>query len=307
MKGSYAATVTDGVDIFSGELQNILPLLNVQGRGEASYSVSLPLRNQRWQSVRTGQTEIPNPYHVVGHYQAKLGWTNASGIGGEARLSSFTRGGLGDGGYGETGTIKVQTNRLGSISFDPMVATTIRFSSNDGSVISFRDATDGQPLDAEARGCRNSYIWPNPPPIPQACSRGRVFHSINGENATFVADQDIYDLLVYDTLGYEISNARSATGTLFLSNGTKIVFENVLFTNQNFPEVASNVPMMTKVIDRNGNYLSFEYNTFANVLPGYTLLKTIRDSLNREVTFAYGDYTQPTYFDEIIYKGFGVH
>jgi hypothetical protein len=60
---------------------------------------------------------------------------------------------------------------------------------------------------------------------------------------------------------------------------------------------------ITKITDRNGNYLTAEYIT----QPGYTLnfLKKLTDSLNREISINYGDTTQPSYFDEIVYKGFG--
>jgi hypothetical protein len=48
LQGSHASTVDDGVDIFSGKLEQIIPLTALQGRGETSEGLFLPLRNSEW-------------------------------------------------------------------------------------------------------------------------------------------------------------------------------------------------------------------------------------------------------------------
>ena len=62
-------------------------------------------------------------------------------------------------------------------------------------------------------------------------------------------------------------------------------------------------PKSVGLEDRNGNYLDFEYSSSAT--PGYNFLTKITDSLKREVLISYGDQNQGTFYDDIIYRGFG--
>ena len=196
LKGSYTGAVTDGVDIFSGRLENSLPLITVHGRGEVAQGLNLPLRNLEWSVVQTDVSEQPNPYQVYYDYAARLAPRTYWGVEGTVSLLSLSRGG-----YGVVGKVRAETKRLGTLVWDPVVVTTITFTGNDGSIINFRDdLTDGQPLDANIRGC-NIAPWIPPGPLPAACSRGRVFHSTNGENATFVASADVNDQLSYGIMG----------------------------------------------------------------------------------------------------------
>jgi RHS repeat-associated protein len=274
LKGSYATSVTDGVDVFSGKLEQVLPLIKIQGRGEMSQGLFLPLRNSEWRVMDIQSVQGNDRTY----YYYKADQTNY--------VDNFARAG-----YTTLGKLEVETKFTGWFFMETPSLTVLKFTSNDGSIMDFRDVlTNGQPYEARSRGCvLSGYQVPNPPP---ACSRGRVFRSTDGSNATFVADADIYDMIFYDMFGNPspYSSQNNIAGTLFLSNGTRIRIEN------NFNKI-------TKITDRNGNYMNIEYVTE----PGYTyfFLKKITDSLNREITINYGDSTQPSYFDEIVYKGFG--
>lgn len=277
MAGSIAESKADGVNIFSGELEQSIPLLSIKGRGEVGHNLLLPIRNIKWNVVLAFTDNVSYPDRYIEKYYAGLDGASTPPYYRPAYPSMFSRGG-----YGLAGKIQSQTVRLGVYAFDPTVNTTVTFTSNDGSIIEFRDAaTDGQPLDATARGCYSYLAYP--PPIPAACSRGRVFNSTKGENATFVADTDIYDYLNYDFLGNQLPSGSSPSGTLFLGNGTRMIFST---------------GFETRTTDRNGNSITFEYD--ANYM-----VSKITDSLNRDITINYGDWSQPSYFDEIVYKGFG--
>lgn len=289
LAGTYAPSVNDGVDVFSGKLQNMMPLVDVKGRGEAKVGLYFPLRNLDWVANKWLTTDPGSPPgSYIDHYQAKLAPTNYYGVESSVSLMSLTRGG-----YGLVGKIKAITTRLGNLSWSPVVVTTIEFVSNDGTVMELRDVgTDGQPLDAVARGCYSYQI--SPPPIPAACSRGRVFRSTKGENATFVADSDIYDYLNYDLLGNPIPSGSAPSGTLFFNNGTRVTFGTALIDIDGY-----NVKL-SRIKDRNGNYIDLEYSTDA-----FPRLTKIVDSLKREVTIAYGDSSQASFYDSIQYRGFG--
>ncbi|MDX6500664.1 MAG: hypothetical protein QOG23_3924 [Blastocatellia bacterium] len=274
LKGSFTTSETDGVDVFSGELEQILPLITLGGRGEIKQGLYLPLRNTQWRVMELFSST--NNDRTYQYYKADQ--TNY--------VNNYPRAG-----YSTLGKLEVETKFTGSYFMETPSVTEIRFTSNSGSIITFRDVlTNGQPYDSRSRGCVLS-AYQQPPSPPPACSRGRVFRAIDGSNALFVADADVYDMIWYDFFGNLSSGIRNnIAGTLFLSNGTRIRVEN------NFNNI-------TRITDRNGNYMSFEYVTEA----GYTqyFLKRVTDSLNREVTIVYGDTTQPSYFDEIVYKGFG--
>jgi hypothetical protein len=55
LQGSTASSVADGVDVFSGKLEQILPLLNVKGRGEIGQGLYLPLRNTEWKVFQASE------------------------------------------------------------------------------------------------------------------------------------------------------------------------------------------------------------------------------------------------------------
>jgi RHS repeat-associated protein len=263
LEGTEAPSVSDGVDVFSGKLEQILPLLSAMGRGEVKQGLYLPLRNFQWKVAETNSVQSDD--RVYKYYRID---------------QAFYGMGPSRGGYARVGRLEVETKFTGWFLFETPSVTEVRFTTNSGTIIHFRDVlTNGQPYDSRSRGCIPSGIQPPPDP-PEACSRGRVFRATDGSNATFVADADIYEFSAHDNV----------SGTLFMNNGTRIRIEN-------------NLNNISRVTDRNGNYMKFEYITEQ----GYTYfyLRKITDSLNREITIVYGDTSQASFYDEIIYKGFG--
>jgi RHS repeat-associated protein len=110
-----------------------------------------------------------------------------------------------------------------------------------------------------------------------SANRGKIFTTADGQSATFISDDDIYDSI----------NPGSPTqfgpyGYLKLKDGTVYRIDEGL---------------VTWMRDRNGNKLSFTYTSFA--------LTTITDSLNRQITIEYG-VMDPTYgyCNRIHYTGY---
>jgi hypothetical protein len=236
LQGKEAASVTEGVDVFSGTLEQILPLMKIQGRGEANVGLYLPLRNSQWKVMEGNSIQDGN--RVYKNY-----WPNQTNIGNTFRA-----------GYVTLGKLQVETKFPGGMLWETPSVTEVRFTSNNGAIIHFRDVlTNGQPYESQSRGCVVILgFHPNPEP---ACSRGRVFRAIDGSNALFVADAEIYDAIGTDTWGNTIPSAlqNAPAGTLFLSDGTRMRIEG-------------NNPNITRITDRNGNVVKFEYITE----PGYT-------------------------------------
>jgi YD repeat-containing protein len=143
--------------------------------------------------------------------------------------------------------------------------TRLTFTAPDGTEYELRDQlSGGQP--ASNAGC--NYL--NPP------SRGTVFITADGSAATFVSDTTIYDQPISPNPG-EIY----PSGYLLLSDGTRYRIDS---------------GVVSWVRDRNGNKLTFTYDSFNRV-------STITDSLKRQVTITYN--TGPGTSDQISYKGFG--
>jgi len=105
--------------------------------------------------------------------------------------------------------------------------------------------------------------------------RGRVFVSHDGAFLTFVSNTDIFDVSaqVYSD---------GISGYLYFPDGTRY-------------EISDG--KVTKIRDRNGNLISFAYDSFKRVT-------TVTDSLNRQITISYANMSS-VFYDQISYKGFG--
>jgi YD repeat-containing protein len=102
---------------------------------------------------------------------------------------------------------------------------------------------------------------------------------------TFISDADIYDPTTDQHF--------SPTGWLLMADGTRYRLGET--------DGVTRAGLVTKIIDRNGNLMTFTYDDFGRVT-------TITDSLNRQVTFTYDleSPNRPRYqYDWISYKGFG--
>ncbi len=152
-------------------------------------------------------------------------------------------------------------------SFPSQTLTRFTFVMPDGTEYELRDVlTDGRPYYVG--------VCPN-----NGTSRGRVFRTADGTSATFISDDAVVDTpFIY-------SGIIGAAGYLFLKDGTRYRIDG---------------GTVTWVSDRNGNKLSFEYNSVYGVT-------SIKDSLNREITIDYlvDDGAPYGLCDRITYRGFG--
>ena len=152
--------------------------------------------------------------------------------------------------------------------------TRLSFTAPDGTETEFRDLNGGG--DAQTGVCP-SYTGND----PNGFNRGRVFVSVDGSGATFIASSNIYDPVGTNTSPESLD----ISGWLLLRDGTRYLIGNGL---------------VSLIQDRNGNQISFTYD-------GNLRVSTLTDSLNRQVTIAYDVAEGGQYgtCDKITYKGFG--
>ena len=144
--------------------------------------------------------------------------------------------------------------------------TRLTFIAPDGTEFELRDQlTGGQPQDV-----------PQCPSV--GFSRGTVFTTADGTAATFISDSNVFDSV-------NSPGGSPLSGYLMTRDGTRYRIDGGL---------------VTWLRDRNGNKLSFTYDTYSRVT-------TVTDSLNRQVTIAYdvNDVAPYGLCDKITYKGFG--
>jgi YD repeat-containing protein len=149
--------------------------------------------------------------------------------------------------------------------------TRLTFTAPDGTEYDLRDtATGGQATNVPS---------PGPGCQPLNTNRGKVFVTADGSAATFVSDADIYDAAAVVNGGGD--GLIYPSGHLMLRDGTRYRVDGGL---------------VRWMRDRNGNLISFDYDTSGRVT-------TITDSLGRQATVSYAVPGVP--YDQINFNGFG--
>jgi RHS repeat-associated protein len=260
--GSYALSGLDNVNLYNGNLDFQLPLLGISGRGEAQMNLLLSLNLKGWRVLHTNPSGIHDNYKPI----AATAWWSGNIAGG-----SYGPGKL-EGRQSGTGFTDCSSYPGGNTNAFGATITRLTFLEPDGSEHELIDQlTGGQPLGS----------YPNLCSSVTGASRGTVFISHQGEAITFISDPD---KIIYDrnTPG---GSTLYPSGYLMLRNGTRYRVDN---------------GTVTWLRDRNGNKMTFTYDTSLNVT-------VLTDSLNRQVTIAYNfaDVAPYGVCDRITFKGFG--
>jgi RHS repeat-associated protein len=249
--GSYALSDFENVNPYNGNLNFHLPLISLAGRGVATSSI-LRIDSKSWRVKHVATTDA-NGFPVDVYTPVANPWTPGAGYG-AGKMIGRRSGLYPDQTCGATRYIYQQT------------LTRLTFIAADGTEYEFRDdLTRGQPA-----------------PVTNPCAttgapRGTVFVTADGNAATFISDDPIYDRL--SSMGG--GGVPYVSGYLMLRDGVRYRIDN---------------GSVSWIRDRNGNKLFF----------GYTdgRVTSITDSLNRQVTYTYADFGN-TFYDQITFKGFG--
>ena len=251
---TYERDKIETVNLANRSLSLYIPLVNIGGRGSASVTIALAYNSKVWTAHHDVEEGNPDPqfgYPAVDHWSAAYDGDFAgqpNGIGAGWRVSGVP-------------SLKMQT-----VEIEPVAQTVCHASAcgfkyvlsrmwlvlTDGSEIELRDnLTDGAP----ALTPYDSYGFHS----STDRDRGRVWHSADGSNIAYVGDAT--------------PSESNFSGWIFFPDGTRMRMSDIGFC--------------TKIIDRNGNYVSFDSNGIA-------------DQLGRLITFSATETAQT-----VAVKGYG--
>ena len=186
--GSYPLSGFDNINLYNGNLNFRLPLLQIGGRGSAQMKMMLALNLKGWHIRHTNKL-MPDENEYHSYVPTQLGWTPYSDYG-AGRLSGRN--------YG------LHTSSNFSCRWYSKTLSRLTFSASDGTEYEVRDQlTNGQPLDSTCT---------------QGAFRGTVFVTADGTAATFVSDTAIYDNPAVNVFG---PHGFSVSGYLMLRDGTR--------------------------------------------------------------------------------------
>ena len=221
--GSFALSGFETVNPYSGKLGFGLPLLQIGGRGEAGYTMTLAI-NQEWIVDIVDYTCPSGPPDICFAEVPRHNWWTT-------RKPGYSPGVL----HSRTAQELVA---CGDSINSPTVRdflTRLTFTTADGTEIQLRDvATNGQiQQKSEFVTCESAFSNP--------FNRGTVFKSFDGSAITFVSDTDITDLWNPNNP----NNIRHPSGNLHFPSGVMYRIEDGL---------------VKRIRDRNGNEVVLSYN-----------------------------------------------
>ena len=191
--GSYPLTGFDNVNIYNGNLNFHLPLLEISGRGSANMTITLALNLKSWRT-RHIHKDMPDGSTIDSYVPTQTGWLPYAGYG-AGRLDGRN--------YG------LQTSSNISCRWYSKTVSRLTFSAADGTEIELRDQlTNGQPLSSSCN---------------QGAYRGTVFVTADGSAATFISDTAVYDNPAINSFG---PHGFSVSGVLMLRDGTRYRIDN---------------------------------------------------------------------------------
>ena len=264
--GSYSLGGGDNVNLYNGALNYTLPLLSIGGRGGAGHSIVLPFERHFMVEKYVDPWGSTWQYPIDGREEEIK-----PGYGPGVMAIRYS------GGYPTACPTPTPEPGI-EYEGDPTyyygsTLTRLSFTRGDGTETEFRDVQTG--------GQAHTTAWHFNCDTGSPYDRGHVFVSVDGSAATFISDGDLYDQVLISTA---VPEEYSIDGYLLLRDGTRYRIDHGL---------------VTWIRDRNGNKISFEYDSSSRVT-------TITDSLNRQVTIVY-DYNEGGSYgvcDKITYKGF---
>jgi RHS repeat-associated protein len=192
--GSYALSNIDNVNLFNGNLNFRLPLLNIGGRGSAQHTIALALE-KKWYVEK----------FVFGN---QIAWTYNEYIPNESSYGPGMMHGYHSGFFPQTCAID-QT-----VTFNQTL-TKLIFRTGDGTEYEF--LSSNTPGVATVQNCN-----------PSNYNRGLTFRTIDGSGMTFISDAAIQDIPYVETV--DPSQPFTVSGYLLMPDGTRFRIENSLVT-----------------------------------------------------------------------------
>ncbi|HEV8427566.1 MAG TPA: discoidin domain-containing protein [Pyrinomonadaceae bacterium] len=252
---TYARDKIETVNLANGNFSMSIPLATIGGRGSAAFTLALTYNSKVWSSqldpepVFTGQGASGTP---INHYSAmyekivdfdpyvtKLGggWTILAGPGLKGKLIGID--------HRPTSGCDNETDGIRDCGFR-YALTKMWLTLPDGSQVELRDTlTEGAPS-LTTQNVNGFYSL-----IDR--DRGRVWHSVDGSNITFIRDQN--DPPQAETF--------YPSGWVFLADGTRLRMDSGI---------------CSKIIDSNGNFITLAGGTYTDQLSRQTTLQVTENT-----------------------------
>jgi RHS repeat-associated protein len=236
--GSYSLSGAENINLYNGNLDFRLPLLQMGGRGSAGHSIVLALNTKGWivKSTASGESFTYTPSHstwgspYTGYAGGKLEGRK-SGFGLKTNISQGC----------VAANVKIYNSTF----------TTLTFTAADGTEYDFRDAQTG--------GQNIPVVIPPCPSFPYytGALRGKVWVTTDGNAATFTSDVDIYDQVnipmgvrLFHPSGYMVMR----DGTTYRIDGGQVSW----IRDRNGNKVTFNGSVITDSIGRTATVAHFE-------------------------------------------------
>jgi YD repeat-containing protein len=256
---TYAPDKVETVNLANGNLNVHIPLVTVGGRGSASYTLGLSYNSKLWSPGHNSE-KFKDPLGNVKTYE-EFGANFDRGLMTRPNLFVFNAG---------WSIQKGPAIKIKIVNIDPInpqqpqqfgykyVLTKVWIELADGSEVALRDdVSDGAPALTPIDGTGFHQ--------PIDMNRGRVWHSTDGSEITYVTDADN---------GVVTANP---TGTVYLSDGTQLRMIQ--------PSGVGGAALCTQITDGNGNLLTIAYDTpstnsvtYTDALGRVVLLQPVWDS-----------------------------
>jgi RHS repeat-associated protein len=191
--GSYALSGFDNVNLYNGNLNFHLPLLQISGRGSAQMTSVMALNVKGWH-VSHFHRVMPDGNEIDSYKPSQLGWAPYNGLGAGTVIGRN---------YG------LMTSSNLTCTWYSKTLSRITFSMPGGTELELRDQdTNGQPLTSLCN---------------QGANRKKVFVTADGTAATFISDTDIIDSTAINLVG---PHGFTVSGYLMLRDGTRYRIDN---------------------------------------------------------------------------------
>lgn len=283
--GGYPLSGFDTVNLYSGTVSFSIPLLGIGGRGEAGYTMSLPLQMQwRIENIPT-QNSLDTIVPVARQIAHDPLATGASW----KRYAPGTVVGRPSVDTGAGGKYFCPANTgmpgAGDYFYFGQTLTRLTFIEPDGTEHELRDtAMNGQPAPGRP------YVSGSPDcshTLSQGSNRGTTFTSNDGSFLTFVSDAAVHDVIGSATAQEKLDVGLPVSGWLLFPNGVKYQF------NTSGEAV--------KIQDRNGNLVQICYADTGCDTSGNDF--TVTDALGRQIFVKYADFIT-NFTDTMTYSGY---
>jgi YD repeat-containing protein len=237
--GSYTLSGFDNVNLYNGNLNFRLPLLQIHGRGQTSTGLLLAMNTKGWRVVR-----VENPPGTVNYYPTANLWDHIEPGYSPAVLQSRSS--------GQTGN----TTDCGTVYITALTRLTLTMA--DGTEYELRDTmTEGASQLQPSGSCH----------LGHGASRGSVFTTADGSSVTFTScDANGNLITIYDPVNGGI---QYPSGFLMMRDGTRYRFDYGLVSwirdrNGNLITFTYTNGRVTKITDSLKREVNITYANFVN-------------------------------------------